>query len=203
MLRTRLLRIDTYHRRLRPYPRANTLGTHPRKTYPTCVDENQNPKNTNQNTKWAVKIFGVWSEYHNEHFDNKCPNNLLEAADPKLLDKWLSTFIVEIRRADGHPYPLKTQDNILSGLLRYILPLPLENPPNILTKGDLQFRKLLAMRDNLYKLLKAIRSSGNCLLRATTCISHSNRYRGFVGCHKKQRRVRSAMDIGDTRKRHS
>ena len=102
-----------------------------------------------------MKTFAAWREYHNGHFDNKCPEDLLEAADPKLLDKWLSTFIVEIRRADGHPYPPKTLDNILSGLLRYIRSLPLENPPNFLAKGDPQFRKLLATRDNVYKSLRS------------------------------------------------
>ena len=67
-----------------------------------------------------MKTFAAWREYHNGHFDDKCPDDLLEAADPKLLDKWLLAFIVEIRRADGHPYPSKTLDNILSRLLRYI-----------------------------------------------------------------------------------
>ena len=64
----------------------------------------------------------------------------------KLLDKWLLTFIVEIRRADGHSYPPKPLDNILPGLLHYIWSLPLENVPN-------SVQDLLATRNNLYKSL--------------------------------------------------
>ena len=80
--------------------------------------EKQNLKNINQNTKMTVKTITAWREYHNRHFDYKCPEDLLEAADSKLLDKWLSTFIMRIRRADSNPYrppphPMML-DNILS-----------------------------------------------------------------------------------------
>ena len=149
------------------------------------LSEKQNLQNTDQNTKWAVKTFAAWREYHNGDFGDKCPDDLLKTADPKLLDKWLSTFIVQIRRADGHLYPPKTLDNILSGLLRYIRSLPLENPPNFLAQGH---------------------CLGNCLPCTAMCTSHSNprSHRcSFAGCYNKQRRVRSAVGIQDTRKRHS
>ena len=114
-----------------------------------------------------MKTFAAWREYHNGHFDNKCPYDLLEAADPKLLDKWMSAFIVEIRRADAHLYPPKMLDNILSRELRYIQSLPLENPPNFLAKDDPQFRKLLATRNKVYKSLRSAGVGAEALSAAT------------------------------------
>ena len=75
----------------------------------------------------GLKTFTAWIHQH-EHFKEKCPDNLIAVADAKLLSIWLSTCTAEVRRADGQPYPPRTLDNILSGLLQYIHSLPLEHP---------------------------------------------------------------------------
>ena len=88
--------------------------------------------------KLGLKTFTAWI-HHNEHF------NLIAVANAKLLSIWLSTCTAEARRADDQPYPPRTPDNILSGLLhtftRYLWRTPC-------------FKKLLATSDNVFKSLR-------------------------------------------------
>ena len=66
------------------------------------------PPNTEKNTKWALKCFNEWRYARNEKSSEKCPDDLLEAQCPEALDRWLSTFIAEVRRVDGDQYPPRT-----------------------------------------------------------------------------------------------
>ena len=109
--------------------------------------------------KKTIKIRnGPWSpvwlfvHHHNKHL--KCLDYLLDVADPKLLSTWLSPLLIaEARSANGQPYPSRTLGNILSGFLRYIHSLPLQNPPNFLSKDDPHFKKLLATCENVFRSL--------------------------------------------------
>ena len=145
----------------RRHVKAATMTVSPSKRFShvsanelTYLSENANPKNTDQNTKWSLKNFNTWKDHHNSFSGEKCLDDLLEEANPELLNKWLSTFIMETRREDGQPYPPKTLDNILSGLLRYTWSRPLKDPPNFLSKDDPRFQKLLVTHDNVYKSLR-------------------------------------------------
>ena len=79
------------------------------------------PENTEKNTSWARKCFSEWVFQRNENFpDEKCPEDILERQDVDEIGKWFPTFITEVRRSDGQPYPPRSIHQILSGLLRYM-----------------------------------------------------------------------------------
>ena len=61
---------------------------------------------------------------------------------------------METGREDGQPYPPKTLDNIMSGLLRYTRSLPLKDQPNFLSKDNPCFKKLLVTCNNVHKSLR-------------------------------------------------
>ena len=64
------------------------------------------PPNTKKATSWAVRVFEEWRMERNKTAtDEKCQSMLLEEPDARSLNYWLSRFVVEMRRADGNPYP--------------------------------------------------------------------------------------------------
>lgn len=70
------------------------------------------------------KHLATCGECHYEQFHDKCAEDQVEVANPKLLDKWLLTFIVETARQGCQTYPSKT--------------LRISVQPNVLAKDDSQ-----------------------------------------------------------------
>ena len=66
------------------------------------------PKNTKKNTNWAVKNLTGWRDYHNSNSEDLCQENLLEVANPVLINKWITRSMAETRHEEGSTYPLKT-----------------------------------------------------------------------------------------------
>ena len=61
------------------------------------------PTNTKRSTNWALGMFNEWraariSEYRS------CPPSLLEKPIVDELNKWILTFVNEVRRQDGEYY---------------------------------------------------------------------------------------------------
>ena len=78
------------------------------------------PKNTSENTKWAIRNFESGQQWRRKHSPvDPVPDDLLECNDPTLLNKWLSLYMMETRRVDGEKFPSKSLDLLLAGLLRY------------------------------------------------------------------------------------
>ena len=74
---------------------------------------------------------------------------------PLRLNKWLSRYVAETRREDGTPYPPKTIQSLLSGLLRYMRSNCIGEVPNFLQKNDLLFWDLHNAIDNTYRALNS------------------------------------------------
>ena len=72
------------------------------------------PQKTRQQTKWAHGIWMSWrlNRIKIAETPDECPSNLAEMSKANLC-KWLSRFIVEIRRNDGKPYTGNTLHQIL------------------------------------------------------------------------------------------
>ena len=48
--------------------------------------------------------------------DDRVSSDVLTSGDAVALNKWLSPFVIELRRQDGNKYPSKTIDLLLAGL---------------------------------------------------------------------------------------
>ena len=66
------------------------------------------PTNTKKNDRWSERSFNDWIRERNEQCDDQCPVNILETEDAECLAKWLSLFVIEIRKKDGSCYPPAT-----------------------------------------------------------------------------------------------
>ena len=79
------------------------------------------PTSTSKSTRWAMKVFNLWSEEWNKSRpQDSVPADLLSCNDPMLLSKHLSQFAVEVRKTNGEPYPPATIHQLLCGLLRHM-----------------------------------------------------------------------------------
>ena len=77
------------------------------------------PANTSRSTKWALKVFELWSQARNQHQpEADIPHDLLTKCDPAMLNTHVSRFVVEIRKTNGDYYPPATINQLLCGLLR-------------------------------------------------------------------------------------
>ena len=99
-------------------------------------------KNTNRSTQWAFKTFNSWCDARNDdRRAESVPTDLLSSPDILKLNKYLSMFIVEARKANGENYPPATLHVILCGILRHMREFT-PDCPNFLDKGDRRFEKL-------------------------------------------------------------
>ena len=111
------------------------------------------PPNTEKNTKWALKCFNEWRYARNEKSSEKCPDDLLEEQCPEALDRWLSTFIAEVRRVDGDQYPPRTIHQLLSGVLRYMRSCSCDTP-NVLDRRDTRFKSIQGACEVVFRELR-------------------------------------------------
>lgn len=86
--------------------------------------------------------------------DDLVPDDLLENSDPALLNKWLSLYILETRRADGKRFTAKSLECLLAGILRYMRS---KNPStsNFLDENDPNYAGLRGTRDTVTRQLRA------------------------------------------------
>lgn len=77
---------------------------------------------------------------------------MLEREDAELLNRWLSLFVLEVRKTDGTKYPPQSIHLILCGLQRYM-----QHKNNTLTsfldKGDVRFRGLRGVMESVFQSL--------------------------------------------------
>ena len=62
------------------------------------------PSNTKANTDWAVKSFLNWAEWRKDASE-PVPKDFFTLSDSIAINKWLSLFIIEVRKKDGCRYP--------------------------------------------------------------------------------------------------
>ena len=122
----------------------------------TAMSKPSVPKNTEKSSKWAIKNLKEWYEDYNSRNTNEmCPEEILShTCSKEVLDKWLCVFINETRSRTGDPYPPKTIQAILAGILRA---MRAQNPnyPNFFNKEDPSFTTFNVTIDNLFKSLRA------------------------------------------------
>ena len=70
--------------------------------------------------------------------------------DPKMLNKWLSSYITERRKVNGEPYPPAMLQLLLSDLLHHDKS---RAPNNIFASDNPVFKELHYIMDSLYKQL--------------------------------------------------
>ena len=94
------------------------------------------PKNTQNSTKWAVKIFEEWQRSRQEKKPNLFKSSSIstsmdlskvtELSTPlgsmcaETLNLWLSRFVQEVRNSKGERYPPRTIYVLICGLKRYL-----------------------------------------------------------------------------------
>ena len=101
------------------------------------------PKNTEKNDRWALNAFNAWIKERNERCkelspNQLCPEDVLDGDNAELLNKWLSLFVMEVRKGDGTRYPPSSIHLILCGLQRYMRRNN-ASPVNIFDKQDVHF----------------------------------------------------------------
>ena len=112
------------------------------------------PANTKQNTQWAVRTFEAWSAWRNGVYqDDRVPSDVLTSGDAVALNKWLSLFVIQVRKQDGNKYPSKTINLLLAGLKCHMKEI---NPstPNFLNEEDDHFKGLRGTRDTVARQLR-------------------------------------------------
>lgn len=72
------------------------------------------PPKTSQCNRWTASVYMQWVRNSDPICKERCPTDLLSSP----YDYWLSAFVLEARRKDGHYYPPNTIRNILAALYR-------------------------------------------------------------------------------------
>ena len=115
-----------------------------------------NSKNTAKNDVWASNVFQDWVKERNVRFpdstNDQCPENILETSDAEQLARYLSWFVIEVRKRNGSRYPPSTIHLILCGLQR-IMRLKNAAPFDIFSKRDVRFNPLHKTMESVFQQL--------------------------------------------------
>ena len=62
------------------------------------------PRNTEKNESWALNTFKAWISERNDccnklSCSELCPEDVLDGGNAELLNKWLSLFVMEVRKS--------------------------------------------------------------------------------------------------------
>lgn len=84
-----------------------------------------------------MKSFLYWAEWRKDDND-PVPKDFFTLSDSVAINKWLSLFIIEVRKKDGSRFPNSSLTLLLCGIKRYMKDL---NPdvPNFLDEEDSRF----------------------------------------------------------------
>ena len=109
------------------------------------------PFKTQKDTKWCIQIWKEWSG------QRSCSSNDADIEDIISLgaaaqQKWLSRFVLEVRKKDGSPYPSESLYHIVCGILRYIRQ---NGKPEVDFFRDKEFAQFRMVLDSEMKRLKA------------------------------------------------
>jgi len=108
------------------------------------------PKNTQKSDQWAQRALAAWITERNKRCNEKCPMDILETEDAESLAKWLSLFVIELRKKDGSKYPPASIHLILCGLQR-IIRRNNSHPFDIFDKKDVCFRDFRGTMETTYQ----------------------------------------------------
>ena len=126
----------------------------------TSLKRGFQPKTTKLATNWAVKVFNEWVRSRNLQcpVSFQCPQDLLlKPYPPAVVDQWLATFIMEVRKSDGHHYTPTSLNGLLAGIQRQLRESLGSAAPNIIDKRNDLFPK---KRNALDQQLRQLRKKG-------------------------------------------
>ena len=103
---------------------------------------------------WTTVLKWLQECNKREDVEEHCPEDFLERDDAELLNKWLSLFVIELRKADGSRYPPATINLLLCGLQRYMRRNN-ESAVNIFDKHNATLRGLVKCMYVTMYVLKA------------------------------------------------
>ena len=131
-----------------------------------------------------MNVWKEWATYRKQLNSADCPPYILTMS-PAELDKWLSRFVLEVRRRDGNVYPPNTLYQLCCGLLRHIR----ECEPSLDIFKDPKFVSFQKTLDAEMKRLKKTPGSRKAPKRAEP-ISDSEEdmlwRKGVLGTHSPQ-----------------
>ena len=152
------------------------------------------PTNTKKNDRWSERSFNDWITERNEQCDDMCPVNILETEDAECLAKWLSLFVIEIRKKDGSCYPPATIHMLLCGLQR-IMNRKKTRPFNIFSKNDVRFRSFHGTMESVFQSLH--KKGIGAEVKHTEVISNEEEAliwsKGIIGSHSPRALLRAVF----------
>ena len=109
------------------------------------------PDNTKLNTQWSLCTFQSWSSWWNEvHSDDPVPTDILKSTNAITLNKWLSSFVIEVRiKAGWKPISIKNNRYALKQHIKEVN----RTAPNFLNEQDERFSGLCRTRDTVARQL--------------------------------------------------
>ena len=109
------------------------------------------PKKTKKDTAWCAKIWNDWSSQRNS--SSASGEHVPDIANMEItqLQRWMSHFVLEIRKKDGTPYPPESIYHIVCGM-RFVR---LNGKPEVDFFRDQAFAELRTVLDAEMKRLKA------------------------------------------------
>lgn len=109
------------------------------------------PANIKKSTSWSAKVWKDWSAHRRAASPSDWPPHLL-ICTPWELNRWMSRFVLEVRRQDGKHYPPNTLYQLCCGLMRYVR----EVKPDLDIFKDLQFSEFCRTLDAEMKRLRSL-----------------------------------------------
>ena len=77
------------------------------------------PKTTQRDTTWCISLWNEWRDDRNSRSEEQVPSDIC-ALSPEELQRWLSRFMLEVRKMDGKEYCPDTLYHIVCGVMRFL-----------------------------------------------------------------------------------
>lgn len=77
------------------------------------------PKTTQRDTSWCINLWKEWRDDRNSRSEEQVPSDIC-ALSPHVLQRWLSRFVLEVRKKGGTEYHPDTLYHIVCGIMRFL-----------------------------------------------------------------------------------
>ena len=77
------------------------------------------PKTTQKDTLWCIRLWNEWRKERNSRTEEQIPVDIV-ALSPAVLQRWLSRFVLEVRKKDSTAYPPDSLYHVICGIMRFI-----------------------------------------------------------------------------------
>jgi len=74
------------------------------------------PRRTQKDTLWCISLWKKWREARNSRSEEQIPSDICKLSN-HLLQRWLSRFVLEVRKKDGMEYQPDTLYHIVCGIM--------------------------------------------------------------------------------------